>query len=167
MSGPPRTRFFPEADDRDEIRGSYDDLNLKVNELLYRRVDIEDVVTARRLALERAKALGFGRYVISATTPFGLHDLADLQLDAPLVVRRLFPEAEHVYAARGWAMLPTMDRVYVNALARRDLGWRPRYDFGYALHRLQIGEDPRSPLALTIGAKGYHAAVPYGWHTSA
>src|SRR5918992_747294 len=31
------SRFFPEADDRDEIRAGYDDANLKVNELLYRR----------------------------------------------------------------------------------------------------------------------------------
>ena len=38
------SRFFPEADDRDEVRSEYEDANLKVNELLYRRVDLEDVV---------------------------------------------------------------------------------------------------------------------------
>ena len=65
------SRFFPEADDRDEIRAAYDDANLKVNELLYRRVDLEDVVSAHRLALERAPEIGFGRYIVSATTPFG------------------------------------------------------------------------------------------------
>src|SRR3954454_11969237 len=59
-------RFFPEADDRDDVRASYDDLNVKVNELVYRRVDIEDVVTAHRDALDRAPQLGFGRYIISA-----------------------------------------------------------------------------------------------------
>ena len=48
------SRFFPEADDRDDVRAAYDDANLKVNELLYRRVDLEDVVSAHRLALERA-----------------------------------------------------------------------------------------------------------------
>src|SRR5918992_3617656 len=40
------SRFFPEPDDRDEIRTAYDDANLKVNELLHRRADIEDVATA-------------------------------------------------------------------------------------------------------------------------
>jgi UDP-glucose 4-epimerase len=130
---------------------------MKVNELLYRRVDLEDVVTAHRLALERAPAIGFGRYVVSATTPFRRDDLADLRTDAIRVVRRLFPEFENIYAERGWTMLPDVDRVYVNALARRDLGWRPRYDFGYALERLRTGHDPRSPLARTIGAKGYHS----------
>jgi UDP-glucose 4-epimerase len=34
------SRFFPEADDRDDVRAAYPDANLKVNELLYRRVDI-------------------------------------------------------------------------------------------------------------------------------
>ena len=46
--------------------------------------------------------------------------------------------------------------MYVNARARQDLGWRPRHDFGTLLARLRSGEDWRSPLARTIGAKGYH-----------
>lgn len=151
------SRFFPEADDRDELRAAYDDANLKVNELLYRRVDLEDVVSAHRLALERAPAVGFGRYIISATTPFTREDLAALRADAPAVVRRLFPDYEAIYAQRGWRMLPGIDRVYVNDRARDELGWRPRYDFRHALDRVRASEDPRSPLALAVGAKGYHA----------
>jgi UDP-glucose 4-epimerase len=151
------SRFFPEADDRDELRGAYDDSNLKVNELLYRRVDLEDVVSAHSLALERAPAVGFGRYIVSATTPFTRGDLAALRVDAPAVVRRLFPDYEAIYARRGWKMLPGIDRVYVNDRARHELGWRPRHDFRHALDRLRAGEDTRSPLALAVGAKGYHA----------
>src|SRR5215217_4971066 len=71
------SRFFPEPDDRDEVRSTYDDANVKVNELLYRRVDLEDVVTAHRRALDRAPEIGFGRYIISATTPFAPHDLQE------------------------------------------------------------------------------------------
>jgi len=151
------SRFFPEADDREEVRNVYDDANLKVNELLSRRVDIEDVVTAHRLALERAPEIGFGRYIISATTPFSRDDLAELAVDAPSVVRRLFPAYEAVYALHGWRMFPRVDRVYANAQARRALGWAPRYDFRYALDRLAANEDHRSPLAVSVGAKGYHA----------
>ena len=151
------SRFFPEADDREELRGAYDDENLKVNELLYRRVDIEDVVSAHVRALERAPAIGFGRYIISATTPFVPEDLAALRADAPAVVRRLVPEYEAVYRDRGWKMLPGIDRVYVNDRARRELGWAPRYDFRHALDRLRAGRDPRSALAVAVGAKGYHA----------
>jgi UDP-glucose 4-epimerase len=157
------SRFFPEGDDRDDMRAAYDDRNLKVNELLYRRVDLEDVVSAHRRALERAPAVGFGRYIVSATTPFTRDDLAELRADAPAVVRRRVPTYEAIYAERGWTMLPSIERVYVNARARADLGWAPRHDFAAALERLAAGEDPRSALARAVGAKGYHAETtgPY------
>ena len=151
------SRFFPEPDDRDDVRDRYEDLNLKVNELLYRRVDIEDVVSAHQLALERAPAIGFGRYVITATTPFTPEDVTAIREDLPAVVERRFPDYPPIYNARGWRMFPSIDRVYVNERARRDLGWAPRYDFRRALDSLAAGEDLRSPLARTVGAKGYHA----------
>jgi nucleoside-diphosphate-sugar epimerase len=150
------SRFFPEADDRDEVRSAYEDANLKVNELLYRRADIEDVVGAHLLALEQAPDIGFGRYIVSGTTPFTPDDLQPLRTDAPAVVRRHHPSYEDVYAARGWRMFDGIERVYVNRKARDELGWRPRYDFGQVLERLRAGEDHRSPLAREIGAKGYH-----------
>jgi UDP-glucose 4-epimerase len=158
------SRFFPEADDRDDVRSRYDDANVKVNELLYRRGDIEDMASAHRLALERAAEIGFGRYIVSATTPFARDDLAELRTDAPAVVRRLFPDCEEIYAERGWRMFPAIDRVYDNGRARAELGWSPRYDFRHALDRLAAGEDPRSELARTVGMKGYHA-VPTGVYT--
>ena len=151
------SRFFPEPDDRDDVRSRYADANLKVNELLYRRVDIEDVVSAHRLAMERAGRIGFGRYIVSATTPFTRDDLAQLRTDAPSVVRRLFPDHEAIYAERGWSMFPGIDRVYDNGRARTELGWVPRYDFRRALDLVAAGEEPRSELARTVGAKGYHS----------
>jgi UDP-glucose 4-epimerase len=159
------SRFFPEDDDRDDARSAYDELNLKVNELLYRRVDIQDAVDAHLLALERAPDVGFGRYIISATTPFERDDVDELHRDAPGVVRRLFPQFEEVYASRGWTMLPVIDRVYVNAHAREELGWSPAYDFRRALDAVASGEDPRSPLTFAVGAKGYHAE-PTGVYTT-
>ena len=151
------SRFFPEADDRDEVRAAYDDANIKVNELLYRRVDLEDVVAAHRLALERAPAIGFGRYIVSATTPFRPSDLAELRADAPAVVRRLFPDCEAIYAERGWKLFESIERVYANERARSELGWSPRWDFRHALDRVRAGEEARSELARAVGAKGYHA----------
>src|SRR4051812_33623666 len=38
------SRFFPEEDDNRAVRDAYADANLKLNEFLHRRVDIEDVV---------------------------------------------------------------------------------------------------------------------------
>lgn len=151
------SRFFPEPDDQAATRSAYADANVKANELLHRRVDIADVVDAHLLALERAPAAGFARYVISATTPFTPEDLAELRADAPAVVSRRVPGWAEEYARRRWSMFPSIDRVYVSERARRELGWQPRYDFAAAIERLRANEDPRSPLARTIGSKGYHA----------
>jgi nucleoside-diphosphate-sugar epimerase len=151
------SRFFPEEDDHPATREAYDDDNLKANEFLHRRVDIEDVVSAHLLALAKAPAIGFARYIISATTPFRSEDLTDLRVDAPRVVKRRVPEYEAEYARRGWKMFPSIDRVYVNERARKDLGWQPRYDFRHVLDCLKAGVDFRSLLARTVGSKGYHA----------
>ena len=151
------SRFFPEADDDPDRRTTYEDLNLKVNEYLYRRVDLADAVDAHILAAERASDLGFGRYIVSATTPFEQRHLADLRNDAASVVRKLIPEYEGLYRERGWRMFPSIERVYVNRLAREELGWAPRFDFGQVLEGLSRGEEIFSPLARAIGAKGYHA----------
>jgi UDP-glucose 4-epimerase len=151
------SRFFPEPDDDAATRAAYADENVKANELLYRRVDLADVVDAHLLALERAPVIGFARYIVSATTPFTPDDLAELRSDAPAVVSRRVPGWAEEYVRRGWRMFPSVDRVYVNERARRELGWQPRYDFAAALARLRAGEDPRSPLARAVGSKGYHA----------
>jgi UDP-glucose 4-epimerase len=153
------SRFFPEPDDKPEMRDVYVDGNIKANEFLYRRADIQDLVDAHLLAIERAPDIGFGRYILSATTPFTRDDLAMLRIDAPAVVARHVPGFEDEYLRRGWRMFPSIDRVYANVLAREELGWRPRYDFAHVLSRLRAGEDPRSPLAQTIGMKGYHAGA--------
>jgi hypothetical protein len=73
-------------------------------------VDIADVVSAHRLAVDRAPDLRFGRYIISATTPFTRDDLAALAHDAPAVLRRHAPAFEALYAQRGWQMFATLDR---------------------------------------------------------
>ena len=150
------SRFFPEEDDCEATRQAYDDHNVKANEYLYRRVDLEDVVSAHLLALERAPSIGFGRYIITATTPFLPDDLSDLRVNAPLVVRRRVPEYEVEYERRGWKMFSSIDRVYINEKARRDLDWKPRYNFDYVLDRLRSNEEFRSELSITVGSKGYH-----------
>jgi len=151
------SRFFPEEDDLPAAREAYDDANLKANEYLYRRVDIEDAVGAHLLAARRARDIGFGKYIISATTPFAASDMALLRTDAPSVVGRLAPAYKNLYKRLGWKMASGLDRVYVNERARLALGWQPKYDFTYVLGCLERGEDFRSPLARAIGAKGYHA----------
>lgn len=162
------SRFFPEADDDAGVRARYSPDNAQANELLNRRCDIQDVVDAHLAAADRAPALGFGRYIISATSPFGPDDLTALRTEAAALVQRLFPDCAELYAARGWSLFPQLDRVYVNALARAELGWQPRYDFRHMLGCLRDGQDFRSPLARDVGSKGYHDRIftegPYPVH---
>jgi nucleoside-diphosphate-sugar epimerase len=151
------SRFFPEEDDNRSVRNAYTDDNLKANEFLYRRVELEDAVSAHILAAKRAKAIGFGKYIISATTPFVKGHATYLRTNALWVVQGLVPEYVQEYDRRGWKMFGGIDRVYVNERARKDLGWQPVYDFRYIIERLKAGEDLRSPLTKAVGAKGYHA----------
>ncbi|HEY4337269.1 MAG TPA: NAD(P)-dependent oxidoreductase [Puia sp.] len=150
------SRFFPEDDDNKKMRDVYTSDNLKANEYLFRRVDIEDTVTALLAAAEKAESIGFGKYIISATTPFTPEDLPLLRTDAAAVVKHLFPRYEEVYAKLGWKMFQHIDRVYVNTLALKELGWQPHRDFADLLARLSAGGTIQSPLAQSIGCKGYH-----------
>ena len=59
-------RFFPEADDDEARRSQYDDLNLKVNEYLYRRVDLADAVDAH---IWRPGGLGRSALAASSSAP--------------------------------------------------------------------------------------------------
>jgi UDP-glucose 4-epimerase len=151
------SRFFPEPDDSKKTRQNYEDGNVKANEFLYRRVDTEDVVSAHLLALEKAASIGFGLYIISATSPFTPDDLVELRHDAPTVVKRLFPDYPEEFSRRGWKMFPSIERVYVNERARSELGWNPKYTFRTVLDLQKSGLDPRSPLSIQVGLKGYHA----------
>lgn len=153
------SRFFPEDDDNAGVRSEYDTLNMQANELLYRRADIEDIVEAHLLAIGRAPAIGFGRYIVSATPPFTRDDATALRADAAAVVRRLFPDVDALYATQGWKLLPSLDRVYDSGRASRDLDWRPRRDFAFVRECLRRGEDFRSDMARAIGVKGYHDTV--------
>ena len=80
---------------------------------LHRGVDRRDVAEAHALAIGRA-----GTWIVSAETPFQREDVAELAVDAPAVIRR--------HHDLPW-MPATIDRVYDSSLARRELGWRPRY----------------------------------------
>ncbi|MGA9573549.1 MAG: NAD(P)-dependent oxidoreductase [Lysobacterales bacterium] len=153
------SRFFPEEDDDRLQRDRYDGENAKANEFLFRRVELEDVVSAHIAAAQKATALGFGKYIISATTPFLPEDLLDLNTDAPAVVAKRFPGYVEIFNRLGWAMFDKIDRVYVNTAARKDLAWRPRYDFAHILTCLQTGGYPRSLVSQQVGAKGYHDQV--------
>jgi UDP-glucose 4-epimerase len=150
------SRFFPEEDDNPDISSNFHVANAQANELAYRRLDIEDAVSAHLAAAANAPTIGFGRYIVSATSPFSQGDLAALRSDAAGVLSRLFPNYEKLFEARGWQFFSKIDRIYVNDRARRELGWSPRIDFAHVLGCLEENLDFRSQMALDVGCKGYH-----------
>jgi UDP-glucose 4-epimerase len=154
------SRFFPESDDDPLRRSGMSDLNLKVVELLYRRVDIADAVTAHLAAIARAPTLGFGRYIVSATSPFEQTDLARLRGRAAEVLAERFPAYPDIFTRAGFRMLDDIDRIYVNDHAREALGWQPQHTFGFALNAIAKGESPFSELTEQIGVPGYHRGTP-------
>ena len=113
----------------DGARDAYADANLKANEFLYRRVDIEDVVDAHLLAIEQAPAarlrpLHHQRHdAVHARRPARAAHATRRRSCA-----RRVPGVRGRMRARGWSMLPGIDRVYVNerARARARLAAAPR-----------------------------------------
>ncbi len=135
-------RFFPEEDDMAHLIPQSGP-NTKANELLFRRLTVEDAAEAHVAALDRAPALDFDTFIVSAQTPFTPADCTELFTDAPAVVARYFPQYPEIYSRLGWTMFGSIDRVYVAARAARVLGFVCRTGF-----REKLAE-----LAQNIGTK--------------
>jgi len=128
-------RFFPEADDMAHAITQSDE-NTKVNELLFRRLTVEDAAAAHVCALERAPDLGFDTFIVAAPTPFRPEDCAELNRDAPRVVERYVPEYRAIYERLGWTMFASIDRVYDAGKAAERLGFVCRTGFRERLAEL-------------------------------
>ncbi|MEO0829643.1 MAG: NAD(P)-dependent oxidoreductase [Pseudomonadota bacterium] len=153
------SRFFPEEDDNPEMRRAFSGQNAKTNEFMYRRIDIEDAAEAHCLALKRAGDIGFGRFVVSATTPFERNDCGELGVAPAAVVARRVPQLPALYERLGLKLPERFDRVYDNARAREALGWAPRWTIDRVLEQLSKGVPIGSRLAEDVGTKGYHDQV--------
>jgi nucleoside-diphosphate-sugar epimerase len=128
-------RFFPEEDDMAHAIVQSGE-NTKANEFLFRRLTVEDTAEAHVVALDRAKALGFDTFIISAMAPFSPADCRELLADAPSVVARYFPDYREKYARRGWTMFDSIDRVYDAGKAKRKLGFVCKMGFREVLDSL-------------------------------
>ncbi|QPC92459.1 NAD(P)-dependent oxidoreductase [Mesorhizobium sp. INR15] len=128
-------RFFPEADDMAHAI-EQTDANTKVNELLFRRLTVEDAAEAHVVALDKVRQLGFDTFIVSAPTPFQPDDCAALIMDAPSVVARYFPEFPGLYARKGWTMFSSIDRVYDASRVRDRLGFVCKTSFADVLAEL-------------------------------
>ena len=130
------SRFFPEEDDTHRALSGE---NMKANELLHRRLTVEDAAQAHVAVLENPPA-GFSTFIVSAPTPFSRDDVATLKQDAPAVIGRYFPDAAALYAERGWQLPRSIGRVYDAGAIGRAVGFRCETDFAAVLDALRAGE---------------------------
>ncbi|MGV3731733.1 MAG: NAD-dependent epimerase/dehydratase family protein [Sphingopyxis sp.] len=129
-------RFFPEDDDTHAVPSGP---NLKANELLHRRLTVEDAAAAHLAALDAAPTIGCDSFILSAPPPFVRDDAKELACDARAVIARYYPDAAELYAAKGWVLPATIGRVYDPSRAERRFGWRAKSDFGSVLAALRDG----------------------------
>ncbi len=136
------SRFFPEEDDTHaDLTGP----NMKANELLHRRATVEDMARAHIAAIEAAPRIGFGLYLVSAPTPFTRDDVRSLKSDARSVILDRFPDADGLYADKGWKLPASIGRVYDGSLIERELGFVYQTRFEDVLDALRSGGAP--PIA--------------------
>lgn len=153
------SRFFPEDDD---THAAPSGPNLKANELLYRRLTVEDAAAAHVAALHQAPAIGFDTLIVSAPTPFTRDEATALGRDAASVIERHFPDARALYAQRGWTLPQRIGRVVDASRMERVLGFRCSTDFAAVLRALRddtplpFAHDPGyvSPAWTALGTKG-------------
>ena len=132
------SRFFPEEDDTHrKLSGP----NMKANEFLNRRASVEDMARAHLTAVEKAPAIGFGLYLVSAPPPFTPSDTLRLKQDAAALITERFPDARALYEKAGWHLPESLGRVYDGTLITRDLGFEYQTQFVDILDALRTRGD--------------------------
>lgn len=102
------SRFFP----KDLLEKKESSLsNIKANDLLGRRVSLEDVVQGHSRSSARTTSIDFGAVALSA--PWRFPDMpGDLgPEEIARTVMQLEPRAEAVFSVLGWSMKPRISRV--------------------------------------------------------
>lgn len=121
---------------------------------LHRGIDARDVGEAHRIALARAhQGPAFARFIISGAAPFLPEDCDALAHDAPAVIGKRAPGLAKAFAARGWALPATIDRVYDPGRATRDLGWEPRWGWEEVLAQADRNDLEVLPVSASVSAK--------------
>ena len=114
-------------------------------------VDARDVAEAR--ALDTARP-GSRVCIVSGSTPIQPADVAALEADAPALLRQRAPALVQAFAARGWALPASIDRVYNPALAMRALRWQPRFGFADVLRQLDAASPELLPPGFLVAEPG-------------
>ena len=160
------SRFFPESDDRDEVRAT-----LRRRQPQGQRAALpprRPRGRRQRAPAARSSARRSSASAATSSAPPRRSPATTSPSCAPTPrpsCAGCSPAYEAIYARRGWRMFPSLERVYVNARARE------RARLGAAL-RLRLrrstastaGEDPRSPLAARRRREGLPRGVDRALH---
>lgn len=128
------SRCFPEAADAMAVYR------------LHRGVDARDVAQAHGLALQQTTP-SVRTFVISGATPFRPEDAERLKHDAAALLAERAPDLAAAFAARGWALPTSIDRVYAPQRAQQALGWQPQFGFESVLAQWDEGSPEVLPPA--------------------
>jgi nucleoside-diphosphate-sugar epimerase len=142
---------------------SPDEPELVAASRLFCGIDPRDAAAAHVAALIGGVA-GFTLVNVSARSPFGLAELADLRRDAAAVIARHDARAPAAFAAHGWRLPASIDRVIAAGRAESVLGWRARHGLdsllrlpGRWLYHLFESDRPRSQVLApaSLGREGF------------
>ncbi|GHO48265.1 NAD-dependent epimerase/dehydratase family protein [Ktedonospora formicarum] len=100
---------------------------------LYRGLDVRDGAMAHVLAALN-ESQTFDILTIAARSPFKREDTSLLLRDPVAVLRQRLPEVLDVFAARGWELPKSIDRVYDSERAESVLGFQPAHNFLEHVH---------------------------------
>jgi UDP-glucose 4-epimerase len=117
--------------------------------LLFGGVDDRDVAQAVGLALDHQPTDGFAAFNVMADNGLRPADVADFARDTSAALEARWPGAGELVARRG---IKLTDLVWGGALytvetARRELGYRPAYDFNAFLQAWRKGRSSHYPYA--------------------
>jgi nucleoside-diphosphate-sugar epimerase len=118
---------------------------------IHRGVDARDVAEAHALALTH-RGPRHATWIVTGDTPFLAEDVEELFADARAVLRRRAPDLVTELDRRGWRPPPSIDRVYLAARAKADLGWRPRYGYREVLRLHDRGDPEVLPADSALAA---------------
>ena len=126
--------------------------------LLFGGVDERDVAQAVLLSLGHDLAQRFDVFDVMADTPFAPQDVGPLNDDPMVVVERYWPGSAELFAEKG---IDPAEHLWGRAVwpihkAKRELGFRPAWDFGTFLDAVREDATERFPF---LGATQWGVAA--------
>merc|ERR1712228_729662 len=103
--------------------------NFKANELLGRRVSLQDTVDAHLRAVVRAQRLRGSLFTLAAPVPWAREQTPSGSADFAKFVSEKLPHMRQIFESQGWKPPEAISRVYDSSSTVAALDWQPRWTF--------------------------------------